>query len=212
MTAISDLPDQLTARLRQPLPGPPAQRRYAPQICYGRHFGPPRYDARRAAVIALLCPTASGWAIPLTLRPAHMADHAGQISLPGGAVEAGESAESCALRELEEELAVPSRNVQVLGGLSPIYVFASNFIVTPIVGAADAMPQLNPNPQEVAEVLTVPIDELLAQRNYGVHTIERRGLRFRAPHIEFAGQRIWGATCLILGELIALLRENTAER
>src|SRR5690606_9786945 len=118
---VIQLPEQLARRLQQgQLPGRKAQARFEPLLSYGRHFGPPRYDARPAAVIALLFPAEGDWHLPLVLRPARLAAHGGQIGLPGGVVEPGESAQQAALRELEEELGVPPGAVHTIGELSPL--------------------------------------------------------------------------------------------
>ena len=103
------LPQRLAGALRRALPGAAVQSRYQPQASYGRHFGPAPASARPAAVLVLLYPDAGAWHLPLTLRPMYLADHAGQISLPGGAVEPGESSELAAVRELDEELGVDSQ-------------------------------------------------------------------------------------------------------
>ena len=102
----AEMPERLAARLMQKsLPGRAAQRRFEPSLCYSRHFGPPTIRARAAAVLALLYPHEGQWHLPLTVRPATLVAHAGQISLPGGAVDPGETGPQAALRELEEELA-----------------------------------------------------------------------------------------------------------
>ncbi len=180
--------------------------RMAPELAYGRHNGPPRYDARAAAVLALLYPDAGDWYVPLTLRPDALPAHAGQISLPGGVIEPGETSEQAALRELEEELGMPASQVRVLGRLSPLYVFASNFWVTPIVGATETSPQFTPHAVEVAEVIALPLACLLNEASYGVHLVRRRGLEFSAPHIACGHHRIWGATSLILAELAEVVK------
>lgn len=204
---LPDLPRLLADRLKQPLPGKLAQRRFEPELSYGRHYEPPPPDARRAAVVALLYQRHGQWHIPLTVRPQTMADHAGQVALPGGMIEPGEASDAAALRELHEELGVPNEGIELLGRLSDIYVFVSNFSVTPWVAVCREPPTLLPDQREVAEVLDVPLAHLLDPANRGAHQHETRGLQFTAPHVLFAGHRIWGATCMMLAELTALIEE-----
>ena len=98
----ADLPARLAARLKQPLPGWAAQARYQPELSFGRHLGPAPSDAKPAAVLILLYPNGGRWHVPLTLRSAHLPDHAGQVSLPGGLIEPGEDSRQAALREFTE--------------------------------------------------------------------------------------------------------------
>jgi 8-oxo-dGTP pyrophosphatase MutT (NUDIX family) len=202
-----NLADRLAERLAAPLPGRIAQRRFAPELSYGRHLGPAAPDARKAAVVALLYPHRDQWFIPLTLRPNHMAAHADQISFPGGLTEENETSEQAALRELQEELGIGGDKIRLLGRMSPLYVFASNFQITPCVAIAESRPAFTANPAEVAEIVQLPLDALVDARIYGVHEICRLGLSFRAPHITCDRHRIWGATCMILGELAAIVSE-----
>jgi len=201
-----DLPQRLIRRLERPLPARPAQRRFAPSLGYGRHHGPAPYDARSAAVLMLLY-FQEGWRLPMTLRPDTLPSHAGQVSFPGGMVDPGETAEQAAVRELEEEVGVPREAVRVLGRLTPLYVWASNFCVTPVLGVTETAPRFVPNPDEVAEVIDVPLATIVDRAHHGEHVIRRRALVFRAPHIEVEGQIVWGASCMMLGELAALLEE-----
>ena len=203
----NDLPDQLATRLRQPLPGRAGQRRFAPQLSYGRQFGPPARDARKAAVAVLLYPADGAWHIPLTLRPKDLAEHAGQVSFPGGAVETGESPTDAALREIHEELDVPSNSVRILGQLSPFYVFVTNYLVTPVVLACGFRPIFRPSPREVAQLLEVPLDTIMHSANYRTHRIVRGGVEFDAPHIAHDTYRVWGATGMMLSELITVLHD-----
>ncbi len=201
------LVEQLAIRLRQPLPGRVAQERFAPELCYGRHCGPALCNARLAAVIAVLHRKQDQWHVVMTLRPQHLPDHAGQVCFPGGTTETGESSEQTALRELHEELGVSSDCITLTGQLTPVYVFATNFWVTPLVGVAKEVLTFVPDVGEVAEVVDVPVRELLNESNYGRHRISRRGVVFDSPHIQHGRHRIWGATCMMLGELIAILEE-----
>ena len=179
-------------------------------MAYGRHSGPAAADATAAAVLALFYPRAGEWHVPLTLRPANMPAHANQVSFPGGVTEGGESPEACAARELEEELGVCRDSVRFLGRLSPLYIFGSNFWVTPCVAVCETEVAFRPNAEEVAELLELPVRRLLDPAAHGEHEIERRGVRFVAPHIEFAAHRIWGATRMMLGELAVALEESLA--
>jgi 8-oxo-dGTP pyrophosphatase MutT (NUDIX family) len=180
-------------------------RRFAPELSYGRHRGPAGPDAKPAAVVALFYPASHCWYLPLILRPSSMIYHPGQISLPGGGAEPGESAEACALRELHEELGVGPSGITTLGLLPPLFVYASNFLVRPLVAIARQRPVFRPDSREVAELLELPFDHLLDAGNHATHTIARGPLSFRAPCIEFQGRHIWGATALILGELLDVI-------
>ncbi|QDU31218.1 putative NUDIX hydrolase [Anatilimnocola aggregata] len=199
------LADYLGERIARGLPGRKSQTPVAPQLSFGRHFGPPAREAREAAVLLLLYPKSSGWHVPAILRPTHMKAHADQVGLPGGMVEAGESSQQSALREYEEELGGPRTGIRVLGELSPLFVFVSNVLVRPHLALCLETPTWQPNPGEVAEVIEVPVAQLLDPTVLGMHQIERRGLIFSAPHYQIGNRRIWGATCMMLAELAALV-------
>ncbi len=202
-----NLPEVLLGRLGRPLASRVGRSRFAPGLNYGREFGPPARDARPAAVLLLLYPREGQWHIPLILRPRGMSNHAGQIGLPGGLIEPGESTQQAAIRETEEELGIRLKETDLLGRLSPSYVHATNYCVTPHVAAIDRLPTMRPNPEEVARVLNVPLAALLDPARRGSHEVNRRGAIVTAPHITWEGHRIWGATYIILGELIDVLEE-----
>lgn len=199
------LPASLAARLQQPLPGRPAQARFEPELAYGRHHGPAPHDARAAAVVMLLYPHEGQWHLPLALRPETLSTHAGQIGFPGGRVDVGETSRAAALRELHEELGVPADQVQVLGPLSPLYLFVTNYHITPWLAWSAARPNFAPSLDEVAEVIEVPLASLCDPANYGRYRRQVCGLSFTAPCIHWQRHEIWGATAMMLGEFIALL-------
>ena len=201
------LPERLRERLRRELPGRMAHREFSPPLAYGRHFGPPAADARCAAVLVLLYPHGDRWRLPLTLRPDHMVDHAGQISLPGGAMESGESPEVCAAREYEEELGTDARGLTLLGRLTPLYIFGSNFCVTPCVAMIERRPDFDPNPAEVAELLELDVDALADPRSRAIEPMRRRGVDYPCPCLRCAEHRIWGATSMMLGEFSRVLQD-----
>lgn len=179
--------------------------RLAPELAYGRHVVPPPADARPAAVLVLLYPSDSKWYLPLIERIVDTTVHSGQVSLPGGAIEPHESPEQAALREFDEELGISPRAFRFCGRLTPIYIYASNFLVIPCVAVAASRPDFCPSPGEVASLLELPVGALRDPARLGNHEIHRRGVVFRAPHIEFDGRRIWGATSMMLAELAALM-------
>jgi 8-oxo-dGTP pyrophosphatase MutT (NUDIX family) len=199
--------ERLEQRLRRPPPGRAAQEPCAVEMSFGRHFGPPRYDARHAAVMALFCRRDNQWRLPLIVRPPDSLHHPNQVSLPGGALEAGEVASDAALRELEEELGVPRAAVRILGPLSPLYVFASNHYVETFVGCLPGETEFDLNSLEVARLLEVPLAYLLQPENRIVTERHERGVCAKAPAYPWDGEMIWGATCIILAELIAVVRE-----
>lgn len=201
------LPDWLRKRLARAMPADAVRSRFAPALSYGRHFGPAAHDARMAAVALVLYPKDGAWHVPFTVRPDTMLAHAGQISLPGGMIEPGEGPREAALRELEEELGVSRTKVEVLGSLSPLYVFASNFMVAPWVAVAREPLAFRPCDREVAAVLEIPLSHLVDPAHHGVEQYKRGELVFSAPHFAWQGHHIWGATSMILGELVAMLAE-----
>src|SRR5436190_18587256 len=159
----------LSGQMAGELPGRAAQRVMAHGLAYGRHHGPVPDDARRAAVLLALHRTSTGWSIPAILRPETMKAHAGQVSLPGGLVEADETVVQTALREFEEELGAPTERLLVIGQLTPVYVFVSGFEVTPVL-AVSAEPLLfKPNDHEVAAVVELPLAELVDPARRGRH-------------------------------------------
>ena len=129
------------------------------------------------------------------------------MSLPGGAVEPGEASAAAAIREFHEELGDDGQPIDLLGSLSPLYVRASNYLVTPWVATVPARPQLTPNPAEVEEVLEVPLTHLLDPAHFGSHTRQHEGRSYDPPHFLVGSHPVWGATCMILGELVTLLEE-----
>ncbi len=207
LSNIYDLPQRLAERLQSPLPGRAAQQSMESELAYGRHFGPSRPDARRAAVVALMHRRADIWQLPLLLRPESLAFHPGQISLPGGAIDPGETSQQAALRELEEELGVARPAAELLGQLSPLYVFGTNFLITPWLAAGPTDIEFIPCTAEVEIILEVPLAHFLDPANRRQHVQQRGSLRWRHPHFAWEGHQIWGATAMILAELVALLAD-----
>jgi len=191
-----------------PLPGREAQRRFEPPWGFGRHYGPPSYDAVPAAVALLLYPHAGRLMVPLTLRQVEMTSHAGQISLPGGRIEAGESDVDAAFRELHEELGVAPETLTPLAPLSPLYIFGTNFLVQPWLAWTPRRPEFVVSPTEVAALLEVPWSHFHDAANCGCDRRTTRGVSHETPCFVWEEHRIWGATAMILAEAAALVADK----
>jgi 8-oxo-dGTP pyrophosphatase MutT (NUDIX family) len=157
--------------------------------------------------MVLLFPSNGALRFVLTRRSDQVAAHKGQVSLPGGGRQAGETLQQTALREAGEELGIDAGTAQVLGRLSPLYVPVSNYCVHPFVGYAASAPVLQPNPDEVAAVLEVPLSALLDKANRGVQYWDEPGFGGgrRIPCFSLGGWLVWGATAMILAEMAAVL-------
>jgi 8-oxo-dGTP pyrophosphatase MutT (NUDIX family) len=207
LVTADDLPQRLSIALSHGRRAGSARLRMSPEMSYGRHSGPAPHTARPAAVALLLFRCNGHWHLPLTERPATLARHSGQISLPGGVVDNGESTLEAAQRELHEELGVDAPHL-VVGRLSDCYVFASDFVVTPwIIANFEPDTAWRPHGSEVQCVVELPLKLLLDKRSIGQTTIQRGPLTFRAPCMRIGPACIWGATSVILGELADVLSQ-----
>lgn len=149
-----------------------------------------------------------------TRRPATLRHHAGQVSFPGGRLEPGEEPWTGALRETEEELGIPPRVVGRIGTLSEIPVHASGYRMLPFVGQIPAGLELQPNPDEVARAFSVPLGELVdpSRVRYTRRPRLFRGTSYSIPYFEWEDELIWGATGVVLVELLGVLGLDAALR
>jgi len=113
-----------------------------------------------------------------------------------------------ALREAHEEIAVDPTTVRVLGELTPVHVIVSGFTLHPIVGMTDRRPAFVPAAGEVAEVLEVALDDLRDASRIRRGTRIREGVAIEYPYFDLLGHQVWGATAMVLGELICLLEDE----
>jgi 8-oxo-dGTP pyrophosphatase MutT (NUDIX family) len=208
---IVELERMLAERLARPLPGPRAQQRFAPRP-WRPDWAPDLTPdtGRRAAALVLLYPAERDVRIPLTLRHAGLPHHAGQVSLPGGALEAGEAPHAAALREAEEEIGLRADRVRILGALSTLWVAVSNFIIHPFVGIASELPEFRVHPREVDALVTVPLDRLLDRDCLTWTSPVRLGHDVRYPGFAVGSHLVWGATAMILGEFACLFDPDHA--
>ena len=196
----------LRERLAGTLPGVQAQLKFAPSPTRpGWRPGHFPEDSRTAAALLLLYPRDRDLAIPLTVRATGLARHAGQISLPGGATDPGETLSAAALREASEEIGVDPSTVRILGELTPVHVLVSGFTLHPVVGVTDRRPDFVAAPDEVDEILEVSLELLRDASRIGRGTRIREGVAVEYPYFDLLGHQVWGATAMVLGEFICLI-------
>lgn len=159
--------------------------------------------ARPAATLLAIYPGDDGrLLIPVTVRHADLRAHAGEVSLPGGRVDAADpSHEAAALREAWEEIGLEPASVRILGTLDEVWIPVSNHEVRPFVGAVDRRPALVPQDAEVAAIVELPLDILFDAAAVSVEELLANGLRIRAGAYRFGGLTIWGATAKTLSML-----------
>ncbi|MFZ5972618.1 MAG: NUDIX hydrolase [Bacteroidota bacterium] len=208
---LFDLVNFLEQRLKQPLPGAQAHEimRAVPSgsvIPRFEHKLPPK----PGSVMILIYPDESGVLhFPLIKRPDYIGAHSGQVSLPGGKAEPGETTIETALREAEEEVGVKPTDVKILGTLSEFFVVPSNFLVRPVVGYAEQEPLFIPDQVEVSRILKGDVDALVAEQAVKRKEIVAAGrYNMLAPHFEIEGEVVWGATAMMLNEFRLLLQET----
>lgn len=164
-----------------------------------------------AAVLVPLVSREEGLHVLLTQRTAHLSDHAGQISFPGGRVEPHDaSREETALRESEEEIGLARSHVALLGQL-PVYEIPSGFRITPVVGWIEPPFELTLDPFEVSAAFEAPLSHFLSGALY-----QRREYRFKGRHrhymaIPYQGRYIWGATAGMLYSLARMLGSEAGD-
>ena len=151
-----------------------------------------------AAVLLGLIERDTGLNVLFTQRAAHVSAHAGQVSFPGGRLEASDAGPvEAALREATEEIGLQPAFVRVVGRLSSFQT-VTGFLITPVVGFIDAGFEARPDATEVDAVFEVPLSFLLDPKNVSVGHRERMGVRFRIYEFHYEGHHIWGATASIL--------------
>lgn len=163
-----------------------------------------------SAVLVLLFPFQQQIQLCLIRRPSTMKNHAGQIAFPGGKKESEDlNLVQTALREAQEEIGVAREDVEILGQLSTVYVQISEFLITPVVGWLNKAPEIVVDSSEVDEVFFISLDDIANQGNRCEREMDTRTGRINVPGYEINGFFIWGATAMMLAELVDLYLDES---
>ncbi len=204
-TSFQVFSERLRQRLQEPLPGETAHRKMA-SSARTRLGIKPNERTRRSAVLLCFYPYQQSIYVPLILRPQYDGVHAGQMAFPGGRMERfDENLTRTALREAQEEVGIRVSDVTVLGLLTELFIPPSNFYVQPVVGILPYRPDFYPDPREVEDIVEVDLDTLLDETIVGDSKIDVRGMTVDAPFYQIQGHRVWGATAMMISELLVVL-------
>jgi 8-oxo-dGTP pyrophosphatase MutT (NUDIX family) len=212
MSTFSEFIASTAAKLSGPLPGPGSQLKMASvtrQLKGGKIVVPE--NAKKGAVLVLFYPAGGQIRLVFMKRTEYPGVHSGQISFPGGGWESGDNDMTMtALREAEEEIGVSRKEVIVIGRLTDLFIPPSNFLVTPIVGYTSYRPEFKADPVEVDRIIEIPLDKLLEEQNRQVREITVfPGFKLDAPCFYVDDNVIWGATAMMLNELIDLISQES---
>ena len=169
----------------------------------------PGSDARVAAILILLFPVNGSLHTVFMQRPDYKGIHGGQISFPGGKKEPGDrDIIQTALRETFEETGVNTGEISVIDTLTPLFIPVSNTIVTPVIGWTNSKPAFSHHPGEVVFLFDAEIERLLDASIVRIKKMNIHGQLINVKYFDYDGNVIWGATAMILNELLTLIRRG----
>ena len=203
----------LKVEIKKGLPGTEVQWQMASSDRMVRNFPrSPGPDAKMAAVLILLFPDKGSIHTVLMQRPDYRGIHSGQISFPGGKKEdSDKDIIHTALREAHEETGVKQEDINVIDTLTPLFIPVSNTIVTPVVAWTKYKPEFRHHPGEVVFLFDAEIIKLLDPLNIRTKPMEVHGEMFSVKYFDDDGKVIWGATAMMLHELLTIIRRGEIE-
>lgn len=195
----------LSERLQMPLPGEIAHKMMAAKSRLSL-LNTPNSTTRKSAILILFYPFENTVKIPLILRPKYDGMHGGQVAFPGGRYEkTDENLTRTAIREAQEEIGIRATDVQIIGQLTELYIPPSNFLVLPVVGFMNKKPAFYPDPREVDTIFEISLDEIMNPSIISEELLNVRGVEVQAPIYAIQNHKVWGATAMMIAELLMLL-------
>lgn len=206
-STFSEFIIDLKNRIKNELPGDLAHQK---MMSYNRPLAAEvkrKAGYRESAVLVLFYPINEIPHIVFILRQSYDGVHSAQVGFPGGKKELDDDdLIQTALREANEELRILPEEVSILGHLSELYVPPSNFLISPFIGYSETQPDFIKDEYEVAEVIEVPLKDILGNEYLTSTTINLpNGVKLKVPCFQFNDRIVWGATAMIVQELIDLL-------
>lgn len=206
MNSFTKIVKNIKDNLSKELPGVSAQLNMAPTLLNGEDFPlTPSQNAKQSAVLIVLFPQNGCTYTVFIKRPAYNGVHSGQVSFPGGKFEKEDiDLMATALRETHEEVGIRPQEVEVIGKLTPLFISVSNMLVHPYVAIMPQPPTIKIDNHEVEYTIHPSLNDLKNVNNQFSKTILTPGRNIVAPYIAVEGEMIWGATAMIVAELIEL--------
>ena len=164
-------------------------------------------NMKKAAVLISFFRKNNEYYFPLIKRPMHERNHPGQIALPGGSMEKNETLKTTALREAFEEVGIQPNDVNVIGGMTPLPVPVSGYLIYPFIGITKAEPKWILNEKEVDELIVLKFVDLINSDNGYYEEWNLKDKMLKVPIFKIMNIKIWGATAAILSELIDLSKD-----
>lgn len=197
----------LIEKLKLDLPGPRAHKKMFIKTKIKRIDDYSKSKIRAAAVLILLYPHKKNWYFFLTRRSNSVGHHKGQISLPGGVVENNESYQYTSIRETHEEIGISMNEINIIGNLSSLHVPVSNFQIFPFIGYLDRKPDTTLNLNEVKEIFSVPINQLISDKSLKTKEKLFSNEFLTIPYFSLCNETVWGATSAILSEFKSIIKD-----
>jgi 8-oxo-dGTP pyrophosphatase MutT (NUDIX family) len=195
------------------LPGTAAHRFFMPDFeRVPAYFGHTK-DPVNCGVLMLLTGEEPDLNLTFIIRTEDKGPHSGQIAFPGGRREESDrDMTETAIREAQEEAGVHPESLTLVGLLTPLYIPVSNMRVYPVIAYSQQEPDYTPQPEEVLEVFSLPLAFLANPANVQWYDYKSPERTFRYPGIPVKGRVLWGATAMIVSELIEIMKESALLR